>query len=102
MKKLNDKELAMLERNSSNHRIACQDIDIQKKNIEILMLKKKFMDVDIGLAQQRIENLKRFEQTALEVKKDFVKTMEKKHKISGRWGYCPDSGEIKEDEDNGN
>ena len=96
-KRLNDKELAMLEKNDILHKIVKMEMMLEQKNVENMLLKKRLMDTEIGFVNQKIENIKTIEAARLAEKRDFIKLMEKKHKLSGKWGYCPDSGEIKED-----
>jgi hypothetical protein len=102
MKKLNDKEVAMLEKNDLFHKFTRMELLVEQKNLEILFYKQKLMAVEIGQMQAKIETMKGLEFNALETKKGFVETMKKKHKLTGRWGYDPESGEIKEDHTNGN
>jgi hypothetical protein len=97
-KRLNDKELAMLEKNDMIHKIVKIELLLEQKNVENMLLKKRLMDTEIGLMNQKIDNMKTVEAARLAEKRDFIKLMEKKHKLSGKWGYCPESGEIKEGE----
>lgn len=98
-KRLNDKELAMLEKNDMAHRVVKLELIVEQKNLENMALKKRLMEADMGLVSQKIENMKSLEAIRLTEKREFIKILEKKHKLSGKWGYCPDSGEIKEGEE---
>jgi len=97
MKKLNDKELSCLERNDLAERLAKAECLIQKKEIEILSLHQKIISHKINEASISLGKLEEQKNHYVDVKRNFVKTIATKHKLSDGWGFCPDSGEIKED-----
>lgn len=98
MKKLNPKELEALERHNLVHRASRAEAMVELKDLEIMIMKQRLLSVEISAHKSRVEQAKKIEAGALEVKREFVKTLTKKHKLEAGWGFDPDSGEIKEED----
>lgn len=97
MKKLNDKELSMLERNELREKLAKAELLIEQKTAENLTMQQKLLSLKINEISYRINKLDEQKNHHVDVKREFVKTLTTKHKLAEGWGFDPDSGEIKED-----
>lgn len=98
VKRLNDKELTMIKINDLQEALAKAESLLESKQVEILTLQQRLLAAKIVELQAKHHKLEEQKNHFVEVKRDFIKTLAKKHKlVEGKWGFDPDSGEIKED-----
>jgi hypothetical protein len=96
MKTLNDKELAEINRLDMAEELARAKIKIAEHGVTILTLKSKLLSIEIRDMNEALGEMKNAETNAKLERQNFLKTMQKKHKLKDGWGFDPTSGALKE------
>lgn len=94
--KMTDKELSYLREVTLEEELACAKLDKAKAELNSLLLRQKILGHDIKDKNLEIIELQRSLENQVAVRRESLKTIEKKHKLAAGWGYDPISGEIKE------
>ena len=94
MKTLSDHELGYLKNLDQEVELSQARLAISLLKVANLELRIKNLAYELEKEKNSVETLRSAEAQAKIVRKDALKTLQKKHELGEGWGYNPDSGEI--------
>lgn len=94
MKKLTDKQLSKIMIDDAQLAFAAECVKSKKHEVMILEQRKQIIAYETDKLRSELENMRKAEADCREKSAANKKMIAKAHKLSGNWGYNPDSGEI--------
>lgn len=91
---LTESEMCKILETNMKLKIIELEILANKKDIDIVEYKRKLLEVDKEKLNLRLNALNQETVKEKESYNQFVKGIKEKYKLSGNWGYNPETGEI--------
>ncbi len=95
-RELSEADMRKLENRASEVELAKKEAKIEKQKVEIQKLRlelfKKQIESMEQIANERVQDVEKAKSNYISVTKE----LQEKHSLKNKWGYDPESGEIKE------
>lgn len=92
---LNDNQLRLLDQNEFQIKEALHQIKLADKDIELARLKIQLANAELHDKLLNKNSKEENYNKSIEKKKEFLKSLAQELGITGRWGYDPQTGEVK-------